>query len=257
MNFSFLLEAEGLALCFVASYAVRGLFRSPVKSFFSFLLLPVALIAYLWVPIFVCESGLFPKNLLMLIGIVAVSFIGVSLGKWLLFLFLTFFFRGAPSSGFQFWPRFLGILCTLLEGIFIVMVAFWILDFFDFLSGKKSEKLYEFFTNSQVYSRVTEKNPLYRISAVRKIKYVLKAHTIPESLEKIVSTPVFIKLMETEVIRKIRDDQALQIMIEKKQWFPLLKNQNMYDFMKSKEIFSILTSNDFTETCRLALPKDL
>ena len=89
-----------------------------------------------------------------------------------------------------------------------------------------------------MYSRVVKKNPLYRIPVMRKIKHVLMAHALPECLEKIVNTPIFKKLMGAEAIRKMRDDQVLQTMIEKKTvGFFIEKSKNVRFYEKQGSLF--------------------
>ncbi len=255
MNVSFVRDSfDGFALAILVFYMILGAFRPSVKSVVSLMLLPLVLLAYLWVPALICKNFFVPKNLLMLVALVAGSFILVFLGKWLLSIFLNFIFRGKPSLGFQFWTRLAGVLIAMLEGVCVFIVACWMLDFFDRLGGKKLESFYESLNHNPIYSQVAEQNPIYRMAVARKIKYVLMAHTVPEAFDKIGQTPIFRELLETEAIQKIRNDSELQTMIEKGQWFYVLKHPKLYDFMRSEDVFSIMTSLEFVEASRLSLP---
>lgn len=250
---------HGVVLCLVALYGFRGLLRPLTKSFISFILFPITVMAYVILPIYLGYKVFLLGNILGLIKLLFISFFIVTLVRWAVYFVLGKVLCPSCACGRvkQFLMRLPGVFLSAGEGFLLCICCFWALEYFSPLFSKQLPAVYEQMNRFPFYSSIESANPIYDIQGSKSLKTVLSVFGDPDLVSKMADTSVYRKFDHLPVIQKMISDSGYQKVLKEGDKKALLTHELTYSFLKDEDLFMLITSQPFIEGCRSVLGKEV
>lgn len=258
MSFSSWTFLHWIGLGLVVLYGLRGLFRSLTKSFLSFILFPLTVMAYVILPIYLGYKVFLLENIIGLIKLLFISFFLVTLIRWGLYFVLGKLLSPSefPGRFKRFFIRLPGVFLSGAEGLFLFICCLWTFSYFSPLFSKQLPLVYEQMDRLPFYSSIESANPIYDIQGSKSLKIILSVFGDPVLVDKMAETSVYRKFENLPLIRKMITDTEYQKVLKEGNKKALLTHDLTYRFMKDEDLFMLITSEPFVEACRSVLGED-
>lgn len=237
----------------VILYVIKGMVQGKNRSMAAFIMFPLSVFAFFFVPLYCGNHYLVPEHFMGLIKLVFLSFIFVLFLKWFLLFFVGIFLK-RKTQGEPFVSRLQGGVICAGEALMLLLCCLWGLDYLDVLFEKKWDKFYRELYQNPVYQKTSSFNFIYDIPGAKSFKIFLSALSVPQSVDKLIERPVFDKWLANPVIKKIQMDRDFQALLERNKLSALWKHPLAREFLCNREIYSILTGDEFISECRDVLP---
>lgn len=242
----------------LALYAVKGLFKSSGRSLLSLCLFPAMIAGYFFVPYWVIKYWIPVNNLWMLLVVIASSFIGISILKYLILLTHKICFTSETGDETQLSLTGKLTRCLLscgfsvLEGLLLILVTAWSVNYMSFAVEKASPGIYDSLLKSELYSQLARRNVFYDFQKAKIFQVILAVMYEPIYFEQFTDTNSYRRFLQLEEVSKFY--QLNQLKDKPADKMTELMNLLKSGLLKSSDVYQSLTSPEWIEDCKKSMP---